>query len=195
MSSETDLRLAVHGLDVLSKRIQEEIIWILRVQFGPIVEEAGMHLRLIPANHSSGDLNIDLDSKAPPGRICGTTLLGEDGGGRIWVRSHRELRVCGRTNPATGKPDTRRFLTTDLLLARALANTIMHELGHFIANLKHSSDIGNYMMTGELPKDQQTLSSQRKTFAGHQSFTANQRAALVTQLHKREWIGDPISFH
>lgn len=190
MSSANEIRLALHGLGSLSERLRKEIIWIMRVEFGPIVSDAGMVLRIIPTVHGRGDLNLDFDSESPPGKVCSPTVLGEDGGGNIWVRAHRELRVCGKADPATGKRDTRRFLTNDVLLGRALANTAMHELGHFIADLDHTSDMQNYMMTLGLPKDKRTLRTQRETWAGHQSFNDAQKQKLVTQLKKREWLGD-----
>jgi len=190
MDSTEEIRLTLHGIGDLSERLQREIIWILRTEFGLIVQEAGMVLRIIPAVHSRGDLNLDFDSASPPGKVCKPTVLGEDAMGVIWVRAHREARVCGKTDPSTGKRDTRRFITNDVLLGRALANSAIHELGHFIADLDHSPDMTNYMMTGGIPKDQRTLRSQRQTWAAHQSFNPEQRKKLMTQLKKREWLGD-----
>jgi hypothetical protein len=188
-----EIRLALHGLGPLSERLQKEIIWIIRVELGPIVRDAGLKLRIIPAIHTRGDLNIDFDSESPPPvKVCRGAVLGEDGGGVIWVRAHQELRVCGKANPATGKRDTRRFLTDNVLLGRALSNTVMHELGHFIADLHDmSSDTQNYMMTTPaIPKDKRTLGTLRQIWARKQSFNAEQRQKLVTQLKKREWLGD-----
>src|SRR5208283_2445755 len=161
MSSNNEIRLALHGLGSLSERLQREIIWNIKIEFEPIVRDAGMVLRIIPATQGRGDLNIDFDSDSPPGKVCSLTDLGEDGTGNVWVRAHGELRVCGKANAVTGKRDTRRFLTNDVLLGRALANTAMHELGHFIADLDHSSDMQNYMMTMGIPRDKRTLSTQR----------------------------------
>jgi hypothetical protein len=81
-------------------------------------------------------------------------------------------------------------MSTDRRLARALANTAIHELGHFIASLDHSSDSHKYMITGEAPKKDRTRTSQRDFFAGHKSFTTDQKAKLVAQIRKREWLGD-----
>jgi hypothetical protein len=189
MRSKHSIRLALHGLGKLSERVQHEIIWIIRVEFGPIVTAAGARLRIIPAVHSHGDLNIDFDSDSPPGKVCGATVLGEDAAGVIYVKAHRELRVCGKAD-AHGKRDTRRFLTTDVLLGRALANSAIHELGHFIADLDHASDAHNYMMTFGIPRANRTLRTQRQTWAGKQSFTPEQKHQLVTQLRARRWLGD-----
>ncbi|MBZ5625242.1 MAG: hypothetical protein LAQ69_42055 [Acidobacteriia bacterium] len=194
MSSKNEIRLALHELGSLSERLRDEIIWIMRVEFEPIVRDAGMVLRIIPAIHSRGDLNIDFDSKSPPGKVC-RTVLGEDGTGEVWVRAHREMRVCGNANPLTGKRDRRRLLTYTALLGRALANCAIHELGHFIADLYHTSQTQNYMQTWGPPVNKRTLRTQREFWGGHQSFNAEQRQRLVTQLKKREWSGDPISFH
>jgi len=103
-STNNEIRLALHGLGSLSERLRKEIIWIMRVEFEPLVREAGMVLRIIPAIHSRGELNIDFDSDSPPGKVCSGTILGEDGTGNVWVRAHREMRVCGKADPVEGVP-------------------------------------------------------------------------------------------
>jgi hypothetical protein len=108
----------------------------------------------------------------------------------VYVEAHRNLRVCGVANQETGKRDLRRFLTTDWLLGRALANTAMHELGHFIADLDHTSDLGNYMFTWGIPKAQRNLQTQRQAWAGVKTFTGDQRAKIIQQLKAKQWLGD-----
>jgi hypothetical protein len=182
------LHLVLHGLDRVTPRLRQEVVYILRQEFGPIVAEAGRTLKMT-VGPRTGDLNLYFDTTTAPARICQNTLLGEDASGVVWVEAHRNLRVCSQRDRA-GNRDTRRFLTRDWLLGRAVANTAMHELGHFIANLDHSADTSNYMMTGSMPTAQRTLTSQRKHWAGRQSFSSGQRARLVAQLQACRWLGD-----
>jgi len=46
------------------------------------------------------------------------------------------------------------------------------------------------MITGNLPKKDRTRSSVREFFAGHKSFAETQRARLIAQIRKRDWLGD-----
>ncbi len=183
------LHLALHGLDRLSDRLRREIVYIIRQEFEPLVREAGRTLRLT-TGATRGDLNLDFDSESPPGRVCRNTVLGEDASGLIFVRGHANLRICGERDPGTGRRDTRRFLTTSWLLGRALANTALHELGHFIANLDHVADSNNYMMTGGLPVSERNIRSQREFWAERKSFDSNQRQRLINQIRTGEWLGD-----
>ena len=161
----------------------------IRHEFEPLVSEAGMTL-LLTTGHGGGDLNMDFDTSRPPSQPCHVDFLGEDAGHAVWVRAHQNLRVCGVANPKTGQRDLRRFLTTDWLLGRALANTALHELGHFIADLDDTSAPANYMFTLGIPKEQRNLRTQRQTWAGVKSFTTDQRAKIVQQLKLKQWLGD-----
>jgi hypothetical protein len=183
------LRLVLHGLDGVSSRLREEIVYIIRQEFEPLVNDAGRTLRLIVGS-AHGDLNIHFDTESPPGRVCHNTILGECGTGSVFVEAHRNLRVCDARDPHTGQQDTRRFLTHDWLLGRALANCALHELGHFIANLDHSADRSNYMVTGSIPVEERTIRSQRHDWAGQKSFTPAQRIQLVAQIRTGVWLGD-----
>lgn len=104
----------------------------------------------------------------------------------------QNLRVCGLADPKTGQRDLCRFLNKDWLLGRALANTALHELGHFIADLDHTTTANNYMFTGGIPKDQGNIRSQRETWAGAKTFTLDQRAKIVQQLKQQQWLGDMV---
>jgi hypothetical protein len=183
------LRLILHGLDGVSSRLREEIVYIIRQEFEPLVNEADRTLRLIVGS-VHGDLNVHFDTESPAGRVCQNTILGECGTGSVYVEAHRNLRVCDARNPRTGQRDTRRFLTRDWLLGRALANTALHELGHFIGNLDHSADRSNYMVTGSMPTEQRTIGSQRDDWAGQKSFTPVERVRLVAQIRAGVWLGD-----
>jgi hypothetical protein len=185
----SELHLALHGLEVVSPRLRQEVVYIIRREFEPFVVEAGRTLRLTVGS-SHGDLNLEFDTTSPPGRICQNTVLGEDGTGSVFVIAHRDLRVCGPRDERTGRRDTRRFLTNRWLLARAIANTAIHELGHFIADLDHSADSSNYMITGSPPVSRRSLATQREHWAGRKSFTDLQRQRLVAQIRANHWLGD-----
>jgi hypothetical protein len=189
MGGPKTINLALHGLDGVSVRLRSEVVVIMRHEFEPLVKQAGMTL-VLTTHRGTGDLNMDFDTTSPPGQVCHLTFLGEDAGHEVWVKAHQNLRVCGVTNPKTGQRDTRRFLTTDWLLGRALANTALHELGHFIADLDHASDIHNYMFTIGIPKEQRNLRTQREAWAGVKIFTSEQRAKIIQQLKLEQWLGD-----
>ena len=191
MSQSGTIHLALHGLEGVSDRLRSEVVVIIRREFEPLVREAGMTL-LLTTGRGVGELNMDFDTTTPPDPPCTLTFLGEDAGHAVWVRAHRNLRVCGLANPTTGRRDLRPFLTADWLLGRALANTALHELGHFTADLDHTGTPDNYMFTGGIPKEQRNLRSQRQTRAGVKSFTPDQRAKIVKQLKLKQWLGDMV---
>jgi hypothetical protein len=183
------LRLALHGLERVEESARDEIVVVVRREVEPLVREAGKTL-MLTLGSSPGNLNIDFTSSKATARRCGPTVLGEDAAGVIYVNAHRELRVCSAVNPKAGNRDARRFLGTGYLLGRALANTAIHELGHFIANLDHVGDSSNYMITGDPPPQERTVRGKQKFFAGRQSFTSDQRQKLVKQIRAGEWLGD-----
>jgi len=150
---------------------------------------AGKNLRIM-LGPSEGDLNIFFDFKKPADPACHYTEWGEEGR-IVYVQVHRQARVCSAPDPKTGHKDLRRFLTTDLLLARALANTAIHELGHFIAFLDEEyQNVGNYMCTGNPPVKDRTLRKKREYYAGHQTFREDQKRQLIEQLRAGVWLGD-----
>lgn len=190
--SETMITLSLHGLEQLDPRIKAGVVWLMRKGFEPIVNEAGKRLR-ITTGRLQGDLNITFmeDAWARQRTPCASTVwLGDDGLRTVSVGGHRSLRVCSVADPVTHQRDIRRVLTNHWLMAHAMANTAMHELGHFIADLEHSIDSKNYMIDGALPPEQKNIRSQREFYAGQQSFTPEQRQRLVAQLQSEKWLGD-----
>lgn len=190
--SETAITLALHGLENLDEKTRAGLVWLMRREFEPIVSDAGKRLR-ITTGDLQADLNISFDAEpeAAGRRACtGIVWLGEDVTGSVSIGGHQSLRVCGPADPGTRRRDVRRVLTNHWLMAHSLANTAMHELGHFIADFEHSTDPRNYMVTGSLPVRQRNIRSQREFFAGQKSFTAEQRQALATQLRTEQWLGD-----
>src|SRR5262249_55052821 len=143
------IRLNLSGLENLGPKTRSEVIVEMRRVMGPLVKEAGKTL-IIMTGSRRGDLNLDFDSETDTtgsSGVCGLSILGEDAGETVYVKAHKELRVCNAPDPVTHKQDTRRVLTASWLLGPALANTGIHELGHFIANLDHVSDSMNFMST------------------------------------------------
>lgn len=189
--SESMITLGLHGLEHLDARTKAGVVWLMRKEFEPIVNEAGKRLRITTGRHH-GDLNLTFtaDPWAERRQLCTDGWLGDDGATTVSIGGHRAIRVCSAANPETQKRDIRRVLTNHWLMAHAMANTAMHELGHFIADLDHSPDPTNYMVTGGLPVAQKNIRSQREFFAGQQSFTPEQRQKLVAQLRSEQWLGD-----
>ena len=185
------VRLNLSGLNRIGPKTQSEIVVKMRQVLDPIFQEAGKRLIITTGTHR-GDLNIDFDSdtKSTGRDVCGFSILGEDAGETVFVRAHRDLRVCGPIDPKTQKRDTRRVLTTFWLLGPALANTAIHELGHFIADLDHVTDSTNFMSTMGPPKETRTLKTQREFWAGSQMFTTEQKKRLVKQIKEGNWLGD-----
>jgi hypothetical protein len=184
------IRLNLTGLDRLGPKTAHEIVVELRRVLGPLVEASGKKLVITKGPHR-GDLNIELDSDTDTraSTPCGLSLLGEGAGEAVFVRAHQALRVCGPTNPTTRKRDTRRILTASWLLGPALANTAIHELAHFIANLEHVDDSANFMSIMGPPVNQRTMAVQREFWAGKKMFLPAQRTRLIEQLKKGEWLG------
>jgi hypothetical protein len=163
----------------------------------PICKDAGKTLTITKGDHR-GDLNLDFDSDTDtrarelcPSRGLGS-ILGEDAGEAVFVRAHRDLRVCGPADPKTKRRDTRRFLNTSWLLGPALANTGLHELGHFIANLEHTRDSMNIMFDGAppFPLADRNIKTQREFWGTPWTFNDDQKQRLVAQLKTGVWLGE-----
>jgi hypothetical protein len=194
---ESTVHLSLHGLGVLHEKTKSELIVRMRHELDPLAAQAGIKLVITTKSRLEGELNLEFDSKAKSfdNRSCTrSTWLGEDLGGVVWIKAHSNLRVCSEPDPKSGKRDIRKFLANDRLLGRALANTALHELGHFIGGLEHSTDPQNYMVTGDLPKEKKTMSAQRTFYAGHQHFTPDQKETLVSHLKAKQWVKDDSFF-
>jgi hypothetical protein len=187
------LRLNLQGLDRVGPKTASEVVVLMRHVMGPLVGEAGKVLVITLGPHQ-GDLNLDFDSDSNTSSsgICagGISILGEDGGQEVFVRAHRDLRICGPIDPRTKRKDTRKFLTASWLLGPALANTGIHELGHFIADLPHVDDAANFMNFFGPPVKERTLATQREFWAGKKIFTTDQRQRLVKQIRDGKWLLD-----
>jgi hypothetical protein len=188
--------LTCTGLDDLEAKTHSEVVVRLRQVLEPLCREAGKTLGIAKGG-IRGDLNLEFDSETDTRArdLCSSSglgsILGEDAGEAVFVRAHQDMRVCGPVNPKTGTRDMRRFLNASWLLGPALANTGLHELGHFIANLEHTTDPGNIMSDGfSKPKlAERTIKTQREFWAAPQTFNEDQRRRLVAQLKSGAWLG------
>ena len=125
-------------------------------------------------------------------KVCELEILGDDNSGYVTIAGHKHLRVCGPKDPTSGQRDIRRVLATDKLFSRGLANTALHELGHFIADLPDNSISGNYMSTGGPQGAQRTLPNMRAFFGTRLQWSPEQRSKLVECLRKGTYLGDSM---
>jgi len=189
-----ELVLALHGVLQLKHNQVKELIFTLKLGLEPLVKRSGRTLHIMtPGLHRTSvrELNLYYEMGEPEKDYCPFIILGDDGSGYIGIQAHSSLRVCGPVDQA-GHRDVRRFLANDRLFARALANTSLHELGHFIAGLEHVSDPGNYMATFG-PKIR-TMKTQRSFWAGHKSWFPDQEDQLVEHLRTGLYV-DPLQVH
>ena len=186
--------LSCTGLDDLDVKTHSEVVVRLRQVLEPLCTDAGKTLT-IPKGDLRGDLNLDFDSDTDTRarELCPSSglgnLLGEDAGEAVFVRAHQDLRVCGPVDPKTKTRDKRRFLNASWLLGPALANTGLHELGHFIANLEHTTDPTNIMCDGSPPLAERNIKTQRKFWGTPWIFNDDQKKRLVAQLKTGVWLG------
>jgi hypothetical protein len=188
------LTLALHGLRQLNHPQQDAVVIRIREGLGALARAAGRTLLITrhPLNASAAELNLYFELGALPEEGCHFTILGDDASGYIGIRAHWGLRVCGPTDPLTGTRDVRRILTTDRLLGRALGNTGVHELGHFISNEQHVTAATNYMSTSGPSTRQRTMESQRIFWVGPKSWTSEQTRRLVECLRTGDYLGDMV---
>ena len=172
------------GLDDLDAKTHSEVVVRLRQVLEPLCKDAGKTLTITKGDHR-GDLNLDFDSDTDTRarELCPSSglgnLLGEDAGEAVFVRAHQDMRVCGPVDPKTNTRDTRRFLNASWLLGPALANTGLHELGHFIANLEHTTDPTNIMSDGCSKPSWRSATSRPSASSGEHrgSSTTTRRSA------------------
>ncbi len=101
------IRLNLSGLDSLGPKTRSEIIVEMRWVMEPLVKEAGKTLIITTGSHR-GDLNLDFDSDTSTtssSGVCGLSILGDDAGETVFVKAHKELRVCNAPDPVTRKQD------------------------------------------------------------------------------------------
>jgi len=185
MAGDT-VNLALNGAWLLNEGRRSALIKWIKQGFAPIVTKAGKTLSITmpgklkrPAAAPRSltlKLNFEKDEKVPA-RRCGF-VLGTCGTGNIYITAHQYMGVCG------DKPKIRntRVLTTDEVLGHALANTGIHELGHYVGGFDDNRISGNFMSTLGAPRSSRTVQSMRAYFAGTMSWTPDQEKELVARI-------------
>lgn len=193
MAPQRELTLVLHGLSWLTAGQRFHFINFIRRDLEPLVKKAGRDLRLAwNSRPKRGELNIYLEKGEQPERTCGFAILGDCNSGYVSIADHVNLRVCGPSDPLTGERDTTLVLTTDQLLAQALANTALHELGHFISDLKDNTLPGNFMSTMGPRRSERTLQTMINYFGGRQQWTVDQKKQLIKSLRSGKYKGDGL---
>jgi hypothetical protein len=193
MAPPKELTLVLHGLIWLSRPQRHYVIEFVKRDLEPLAKKAGRNLQIKWwGKNPTGELNIYLVKGQKPKQMCGFEILGDDNSGYVSIAGHLYLRVCGPSDPRTGKRDTRRVLTTDRMFAQALANTTLHELGHFIADLEDNRIPGNFMSTLGPKNSERTLQTMRKYFGARLQWTKDQHTKLVGCLRSGTYLGDSL---
>jgi hypothetical protein len=167
----------------------------IREAIEPLTQQASRVLRFRPSG--TGDLTLTFDPGGHESRPCGLLILGIEGGGDIFVGAHEDLRVCCGPLRDPQNPGEIDYVTQILLVfddgesafGRFVGNTAVHELGHMMAQLDHTSFRGNFMYSGNLPRNMRTLESMRRHWAGHKSFSSDQSCRLIEAIRTNSFTG------
>jgi len=173
--------------------------------FAPLARRAGRELDL--GRRPPGDLLLSFGPGGGESRPCALLILGNEGGGDIFVGAHRDLRVCGLperlpdpsglglSDEVSYAPQIERVFDDDEPeFGRFVGNTAVHELGHMIATLEHTNDPDNYMLSvgrtgANLPRERRNRTSMRFHWAGTKSFTSDQADRLVGAIRTGQYLG------
>jgi hypothetical protein len=171
----------------------------IREAMEPLARAAGKRLRLSPGGQ--GDVTL-MFAGGGESRPCGRFLiLGMEGGGSIFVQAHADVRVCCGPirDPSTGEIDyttqiRRVFDDSETGFGRFIGNTAVHELGHLMANLSHTSTMSNFMYSGArygagLPPSMRTRDRLRRHFSAHLNFNAVQQRQLAATIRANRFLG------
>jgi hypothetical protein len=182
------LRIVLENVGIVRPRavVEQTII----DAFHPAAVLAGREIEL--AYSPPGDAELTFDRGGRATRPCGLMILGNEGGGDIFVGAHADLRVCGtpEMDPATGGVDHASprlehvFDPAEPAFGRFVGGTAVHELGHVMAQLPHTADRGNYMhsegsLGANLPEHLRTLETMRRHWGGTKTFSGSQIRLLA----------------
>lgn len=164
---------------VRTPRVVENVI---RNVLGPIAQAANRPLRFVSNSHIS-DISLYFHSGMPMGPL----ILGNEGGGEVFVGACANLRVGG-SNPRTR--DQLVFTRNTVEFGRFIGNVAVHELGHQMASLEHVSYRHNFMHSGTpIPAHQRSIQSMQQHWAGRFSFNASQTRRLREAIRTNNFTG------
>jgi hypothetical protein len=190
MAGELTLVLiGTHHLDAqarlaLQKWVQDGMSEVAAEGGRELVVHTPKGVRTPAAPAGSLTISVTLKDDEEPKNPCGK-ILGECGTAEISIARHRALAICG-PDPKTRK---RRIISSNELLGHALANTVVHEIGHMIGGttgaFADNGSSANFMNSGGVPKDKRTADTQLAFFAGRLSWTADQKFILARNIKAR----------
>jgi hypothetical protein len=178
----------------------------IREAFAPIAVQAGRELQIHLGRGIAtgpGDLNLHFDPGGRETRPCaGILIMGNEGGGDIFVGAHESLRVCSGPIQSVDDPSDidygsqleHVFENGEPEFARFVGNTCVHELAHIIAKIEHTADPNNFMFSvgslgGNLPRDRRTRESMRRHWGGPKTFNSAQIKKMVCAMHTGYFSG------
>jgi hypothetical protein len=161
---------------------------VIRNALTSIVRAAGRSLRLTQSLPPPADAEFLFDAGGAlgtrvPGGRCNPPILAEHSGA-ILVGAIRDLRICGSNQQTRLQHVFPR--DDDLNLGRAIGNSVVHELGHSIANLADLpglSNTQNFMHTGNpIPENERNLQNSQRLWAERKHFSSSQTSAFVYRI-------------
>lgn len=176
------------------------VIETVREAFDPLARQAGR--TLVIRRSPPGDVDLVFDTGGHETRPCGLLILGNEGGGDIFVGAHEDLRVCSGPQGDPSSPNgldytsqiVRVFDEEEPIFGRFVGNTAVHELAHIMAQVAHTGDRSNFMFSvgstgGNLPRGLRTRETMRQHWAGRKTFDQSQAQALITSIRNRQFTG------
>lgn len=158
---------------------------VIRNALMPIIQSAGRTLQFVSSG--TADVSLYFDPGGRASVACGLLILGNEGGGDIWVGACQDLRVCG-SDPRTRLQFV--FTPNEVDFGRFVGNVAVHELGHMIAGLPHSTNRHNFMYPGTpIPPAERTGDNLRRHWAGNKSFDAAQIRSLEAAIRSNTMMG------
>lgn len=172
------------------------VVAAIREAIQPLVRQAGRELKIVQQRilPQDGELTITFDGGGGGTRLCGVRILGQDAGGIIYVGAHKAMRACGGHRGGPDDPDhdsqvDQLFDNGEPEFAQFVANTVVHELGHMMAQLEHSADRYNYMSNEDLPLELRTRDNLRKFYSSRLHFDGAQMKRLVCAIETSNFPG------
>jgi len=182
------------------------MVLAIREAFAPIASQAGRELHIHLGRGivtGSGDLNLHFDSGGRErGPCAGILIMGNEGGGDIFVGAHESLRVCSGPVQSIDDPSDidhvsqleHVFENGEPEFARFVANTCVHELAHIIAKIEHTSDPNNFMFSvpgqgANLPRHLRTRENMRRHWGGRKTFDSDQTKKMVCAMRTGYFSG------